>query len=58
MDPPNNLAPEDPFLPDYSPMLPQVPEPMMLGLIPMGVFDPIGEFFFLQQTLYKNQAMN
>jgi hypothetical protein len=31
---------------------------MMRGPIPMGVFDPIGEFVFLQQTLYNNQAMD
>jgi hypothetical protein len=54
MDPPDNLVPEDPFLPDYILVLPQVLQPMMLGPIPMGVFDPIGEFAFLQQTLYNN----
>jgi hypothetical protein len=54
MDPPDNLVPEDPFLPDYIMVLPQVLQPMMLGPIPMGVFDPIGEFAFLQQTLYNN----
>jgi hypothetical protein len=58
MDPLDNPIPEDPFLPNYIPVLPQVPQPMMLGPIPMGVFDLIGEFVFLQQTLYNNQAMN
>jgi hypothetical protein len=47
MDPLDNPIPEDPFLPDYIPVLPQVPQPMMLGRIPMGVLDPIGEFVFL-----------
>jgi hypothetical protein len=58
MDPPDIPAPKDPFLPDYVLVLPQVAEPMMLGPIPIGMFDPIGEFVFLQQSLYNNQAMN
>jgi hypothetical protein len=58
MDSPDILTSEDPFLPYYVPMLPQVLDLMMLGPIPMGVFDQIWEFVFLLQTLYNNQAKN
>jgi hypothetical protein len=47
MDPPDNPILEESFVPDHILVLPQVPQPMMLGPIPMGVFDLIGELVFL-----------
>jgi hypothetical protein len=58
MDPPDNPIPEVPVVPNHITVVPQMPQPMMLGPIPMGVFDPLGELVFLQQTLFNNQTMN
>jgi hypothetical protein len=33
---------------------PAAPDLFMLGPIPLGVFDPIGEFMLLQQTYFNN----
>jgi hypothetical protein len=30
----------------------------MLGPVPLGVFDPVGEFMLLRQTFIYNQALN
>jgi len=37
---------------------PAVPGLFALGPIPLGVFDPVGEFMLLQQTYFNYQALN
>jgi hypothetical protein len=37
---------------------PAAPGLFALGPIPLGVFDPVGEFMLLQQTYFNNQALN
>jgi hypothetical protein len=37
---------------------PAAPGLFALGPIPLGVFDPVGEFMLLQQTYFKYQALN
>jgi len=52
-------VPEDPPAPADNPLVqPAAPDLFMLGPIPLGVFDPVGEFMLLQQTYFNNQALN
>jgi len=50
--------PMDPPVPADIPVDPPVPDLVMLGPVPLGVFDPVGEFMLLQQTFINNQALN
>jgi hypothetical protein len=50
---------EDPPAPSDIPLeQPATPDLFMLGLVPLGVFDPVGEFMLLCQTFINNQALN
>jgi hypothetical protein len=49
---------EDPLAADNPLEQPTAPDLFMIGPIPLGVFDPIGEFMLLQQTYFSNQALN
>jgi hypothetical protein len=52
-------VPEDPLAPADIPLeQPAAPDLFMLGPVPLGVFDPVGEFMLLRQTFINNQALN
>jgi hypothetical protein len=52
-------VPEDPSaLADFPLEQPTAPDLFMLGPIPLGVFEPVGEFMLLHQTFINNQALN
>jgi hypothetical protein len=52
-------VPEDPPAPTDIPLeQPAAPNLFMLRPIPLGMFDPIGEFMLLQHTYINNQALN
>jgi len=52
-------VPEDPPAPvDILLEQPVAPDLFMIGPIPLGVFDPVGEFMLLQQTYFNNQVLN